>query len=228
MNLVESIKKVLKTKSQIIFTRLWKEDLLIIFKELGEDLIGFARVGKTSLSSLKGSGIKAGALKIINTGPDVIKVFKVLPKRIKLGFLNFKDDFLIELDKLPSQKEKTVFCMKVMGALVSMSLPSFYKAKKTKRGFSIDGLKNKSAFIQFVIAQLGFKISQLIIFRFLEAVEEELTSPSDLENIRYFKMLITGGTKNYSKLEEIESPQEGDPSFRILENLKHFIMTGEA
>lgn len=227
MNLAESIKVVLKTRSQIIFKNFLKEDLIIIFKEMGGDLLTLSRVGKSSVSSLRGSGFKKSIARVVSTGSDTILIFKLLPKRIKQGFFKFKEDFLVELEKLPTQKEKTVFCIKVVAALVSMSIPRIYMARKTPKKFSFSGIKNRNAFTQFIVTQIGFKFSQIIIFRFLEAVEDELTEPEDLKTICYFKDLITGGSHNYKKLEEMDLPAPGDPSFQLLENLKQFIMTGE-
>jgi|SRR5690606_37361975 len=227
MNLTDAVKKVLKTKSKMILQNFWRDDLIVIFSEVGEDILSLGRVGKSSLLHLKKSNPKNSVVKILTTGKDVVVLFKVVPQRVKEGFKYFKQDFLEELEKLENSRQKSTFIIKTMGALVSMALPGLYKVRKTKKSFVVKNLKSKNAFVQFVFYQLAFKVTQLITYRFLEALEEELTDENDLKNIRYFKSLITGGSHNYERLNELEKSKSGDPGFEILERFKHFIMTGE-
>lgn len=227
MNLTDAVKKVLKTKSKSIIKNFWKDDLIVIFGEVGEDILTLGRVGKNSLQSLKRQNVKVSITRILTTGQDTVTLFKVVPGRVKDGFRYFRDDFLEALDQAEDSRQKTTFIAKTLGALVSMSIPGFYQINKTKKTFTVKKIRNQNVFVQYIFFQLVFKVTQLITYRFLEALEEELTNENDLGNIRYLKGLITGGNNNYVHLQEMEKPQQGDPSFEILERFKHFIMTGE-
>lgn len=227
MNLSDGVKKVLKTKSKTILHNFWKDDLIIIFKEVSEDVFSLGREGKKVFLNFKNANLKTSVSKVLFTGKDVLIIFKVVPQRVKQGFKFFKDDFLEELEKQQDSKQKTKFTLKTIGALVSLSIPQVYQFKKAKKTFSVKNIKNQNAFLQLIFYQVAFKVVQLVTFRFLEALEEELTNESDIKNIRYFKSLITGGNTDLNQLKNFEEPAPGDPSFRILESLKHFIMTGE-
>lgn len=227
MNLSDGVKKILKTQSKTILHNFWKDDLIIIFKEVSEDVFSLGREGKKVFLNFKNANLKTSVSKVLFTGKDVLIIFKVVPQRVKQGFKFFKDDFLEELEKQQDSKQKTKFTLKTIGALVSLSIPQVYQFKKAKKTFSVKNIKNQNAFLQLIFYQVAFKVVQLVTFRFLEALEEELTNESDIKNIRYFKSLITGGNTDLNQLKNFEEPAPGDPSFRILESLKHFIMTGE-
>jgi hypothetical protein len=217
MNLADSVKKVLKTRSHHIFHDFWKDDLKNIVQDIGSDMARLGRSGASTINSIKNSGFKFSIKETIDSSTDALLIFKVLPSRVKEGFRRFKDEFIIELEKLPDQKQKTLFCIKIIGALTSFTIGAFYNIKKGKADFALSGLKRRNAFTRFIVAELVFKISQVFIYRFLSEVERELSAPEDLKNVRYFKKLISTGSP-------IESDE--DQSFILIDNLKRFIMTG--
>jgi hypothetical protein len=217
MNLADSVKKVLKTRSHHIFHDFWRDDLKNIVQDIASDIARLGRSGASTINAIKNSGFKFSIKETVDSGADALLIFKVLPSRVREGFKRFKDEFIIELDKLPDQKQKTLFCLKILGALTSFTIGAFYNIKKGKADFALSGLKRRNAFTQFIVAELVFKISQVFIYRFLSEVEHELSAPEDLKNVRYFKTLISTGSP-------VESDE--DQSFILIDNLKRFIMTG--
>jgi hypothetical protein len=185
-----------------------------------------AKSGSNSFHKLKENGVKVTAKDIWESGTDTLVLFKVLPARVKLGFAYFKDDLIYELDHLPDQKQKTIFSLKVIGALSSFTLGIIYNVNKGKTDFSMKGLKRRTGVTQFIAAEIIFKISQLFVYRFLNELEKEVTVPEDLKNIRYFKDLVSSRAQMDTSSEYHEPLIEGDPAITIVENLKHFISTG--
>ena len=227
MNLADSVKKVLKTRSHHIFHDFWRDDLKSIVQDIASDVARFGRSGASTLSNIKKSGFKFSFKETVDSSADALLIFKVLPSRVKEGFRRFKDDFIYELEQLPDQKQKTIFCIKIIGALTSFAVGAFYNIKKGKADFALSGLRRRNAFTRFIVAELIFKISQVFIYRFLSEVERELTTSDDLKNIRYFKKLISSGAPMDSvKVESGDVEIPGDQSFVLIENLKRFIMTG--
>lgn len=228
MNLADSVKKVLRTRSHHIFKDFWRDDLKNIISDIASDVARFGRTGAGAFRSIKKTGLKVSLNETIESGADVLLIFKVLPLRVRDGFANFKEEFIGELDKLPDQKQKTIFCLKVLGALTSFGLNGFYSIKKGRTEFSLSGLRRRNAFTRFIVAELIFKISQVFIYRFLNELEGELTLTEDLRKVRYFKKLISVRPPIDSLNARSDYQEdEGDPSFVLIENLKRFIMTGK-
>lgn len=220
MNLADTVKIVLKTKTQYLLKSFLQKDLIIILKESGTDLYDLGKAGMSSIFSLR--EIK----KISNLGSDLVLIFKVLPQRIRTGFFYLKEDFLVEFEKLSTPDQKKTLCLTVIGSLVRMCIPQTSKLKNQSGKFSLQGLKRTNDFTYVLINKIIHKISQVFVFRLLEEVEEELSLDEDLEWVKYFKELITGQTDNYDNLFKHNVPKPGEPSFQIVENLELFIMTG--
>ncbi len=53
-------------------------------------------------------------------------------------------------------------------------------------------------------------------------MESELTSPEDLDHVRYFRKLMEG-----EKSDEETKISEEDPAFRITERLRNTILNGD-
>lgn len=225
MTLADSIKNVLKHKSQSIFNDIWRDDLKHILMDIGDDVSRMIKSGASSFKNMKKKDFRIDVKGMIDSGADTLLIFKVLPGRIREGFMHFKEDLYEELEKHEDKKQKTIFCLKVFGALTSFTFVTFYSVKKGKMDFSIAGLRSRNAFTQFIVAEIIFKISQLFIQRFLAEVEKDVTDPDELKNIRYFRELLS----NRSKFEESDIGQEitGDKSIEIVEKLKTYIMTGK-
>lgn len=227
MNLADSMKKILKSKGNNIFSDFWKDDLKMILKDVGQDFAHMAKSGANSYHDVKKNGIKITAKEMYDSATDTLLIFKVLPRRVSEGFSHFKEDLVYELDTQPDQKRKTVFSLKVIGALTSFTLATIYNIKRGKTDFSFTGLKRRNAITQFIVAELVFKMSQVFISRFLTELEKEVSDPEDLKNVRYFKDLISDRSKADEGLIKNEVPIEHDRAIEIVEALKRFIMTGK-
>jgi dsDNA-binding SOS-regulon protein len=225
MNLADSMKSVLKNKSNI-FTDFWKEDLKMILSEVGEDFMRLFKNSNASVKQLRNTKLKVSAKEAFESGADFLIILKLLPSRIREGFTYFRSDLIDELEKFPDQKHKTIFSLKVLGALTSFTIGSIYSLKKGTADFSLKGLRRKNAFTQFIVAEIIFRVSQVFLQRFLDEVEKEVTEPEDLKNLRYFKGLLLQRSKAEDGSHE-NVPEHGDRSIQIVENLKKYIMTGK-
>lgn len=228
MNLADSVKLVLKNKSQAIFSGFWRDDLANLLHETRSDLSHVFKNGYHQYQAIRKNGLKSSAHELIDSARDVFIIFRIIPRRVKRGFIQFRDDFIVELDKLPEQKQKTIFCIKVLGALSSFAVGAVYNMKLGKLDYSFTGIKRRNAFTQFLIAELIFKISQVFIMRFLNEVEKHLTDPDELNNLRYFKALFSDRNKLEEEVEHLEEQEfEQDRSITIVDDLKHYILTGK-
>lgn len=226
MNLADSMKKILKSSGQNIFTDFWKDDLKTILKDVGRDIAHMAKSSAGSFRDLKKNGIKITAKEMVESAADTLLIFKVLPGRITEGFAQFKDQLIQELENQPDQKQKTLFSLKVIGALTSFTLGTIYNIKRGNTDFAFKGLRRRNAITQFIVAELVFKLSQVFIHRFLSELEKEVSDPADLKNVRYFKDLISDRSK--AELDPgVEMPPGPDRAIEIVDDLKHFIMTGK-
>jgi len=219
MNLADSVKYILKNKSQNFVKELWREDLKFILKDLGQDLSHLMKSGSTSLKSFKKNGYQINIKEALESGSDSLLIIKVLPGRIRQGFSIFKDEFIEELENQPDQKQKTIFCLKVIGALSSFTVGTIYNLKIGKTDFSLVGLKRRNAFTRFLVAELVFKISQRLIQKFLIELESQLTDKDDLNHVKYFKELLAD--RSITKLET------SDSSIEMVDSLKTYIMKGQ-
>lgn len=227
MNLADSMKKILKNNGQNIFTDFWKDDLKTILIDVAGDIAHMAKSGVGSFRDLKKNGIKITAKEMIESASDTLLIFKVLPGRVSQGFIQFKEQLIRELDNQPDQKKKTIFSLKVIGALTSFTLGTIYSIKRGKTDFAFTGLKRRNAITQFMVAEIVFKLSQVFIQRFLTELEKEVSDPEDLKNVRYFKDLISDRSKADADYVPGDVPKESDRAIEIVDALKHFIMTGK-
>jgi hypothetical protein len=221
MNIADSMKNVLKHKTHI-FTENWKDDLSLILKEVGDDMSDLVKSGKASFKNLKGQHIKTTFRDVKDSASDTLVIFKVLPKRIKVGFHFFKEDFLEELERRKEHKEKTIFSMKVIGTLTTFTVGTVYNVRKGNMDFRINGLRRVNTFSRFLIGELVFKITRVLLLRFLNEVEKGVSEGEDVTNIRYFKGLLISRDND-----EEDHIEPGDPAIEIVENLKKYIMTGK-
>lgn len=221
MNVADSMKNVLKHKGHI-FTDHWKEDLSFIMKDISDDLSRMIASGRHSIRNIKGCRPKVSFTDLKASLRDGLLIFRILPHRVMDGFIYFKEDFLEELEQLNDQKQKTIFSMKVLGALTSFTLAALYNVKMGNVDVHFNGVKGTTAFSRFIVAEIIFKVSRLLLLRFFNEVEKDLKSEEDLKNIRYFKELLS--SRENSDEDHIVST---DHAIEIVENLKKFIMTGK-
>lgn len=220
MNMADSMKHILRNRTHV-FTDFWKEDLKKILTELTDDFKHLMKDGKDTVGHVK----KFSLQDMIDAGSDSILVMKVLPKRIRTGFAHFKDDLHQELELLPEQKQKTIFTLKVIGALTSFTLSTVYTFRKSNQNFSMKGFKKFNPVTQFLITELIFRISHAMVNRFLNELESHVSDEAELAHIRYFQELLS--SKNSGAGPDQPLPESGDRSIEIVENFKKYIMTGK-
>lgn len=229
MNLSESMKHVLKNKTQSLFSDFWKQDLKLIISDLKADLAYFNKSGLTKIKSLRNFNLKAGALEIKNSAVDTLEIFKVMPQRMKEAFSLFREEVLSEMELLSDGKERAIFGLKLLGALGTSALGFFYGMKRASSGARFKGLRLRSAFTQYVISEFVFKVTQLFILRFLKEVEAELSEEGDVKRIRFFKEILSRQDRwDAGDLPEDSQLEPGDRALEIVENLKNYIVTGSA
>ena len=222
MKIAEAIKTVLKDKTHL-FTDYWKEDVLFIVNELKDDLHDMVKSGKNSWHKIRKEGLHLNLRETLDSVADSLLIFKLLPGRIKEGVYYFKDDFLFELDGQEDPKKKTLFSLKVIGALSTYSVTTIYQIKKGKSDFQLPGLRRKNALTNFIVAELLLRLSRLFIQRFLTELERTVTEEEDLKHIRYFRQLLSD--REATPDEDIVY-EDNDRAIEIVDALKHFILTG--
>lgn len=219
MNIADSMRHVLKNKSQNILTLLVKEDLKNIFK----DFVGVI------YSSTKKFPKKFKLKESLEDAKDTISasalLMKEIPRRLNDGFRVFSSELLIELDKLPDQKQKTIFCMKVLAGLSKLAISSVYDiglGDAKLLGFG----KKRSLIKNVVLAKLVYKTIQALIIRMIQEMEKELTDLEELEQLQTFKKIVMDDSGN-----AIDKFFEGvtdadDRAFTIVNDLKRYIQSG--
>ena len=222
MNLSESMKHVFKHKSQSIFSSLVKEDFKVILKGLAGDLIPSKFHRKTE----KKFSIKESLVHMKHSVQGTALLLREIPHRLNHGFHLFQQELLAELEKLPDQKQKTMFCMKVLAGLSKLALSSAYDVGigETK----LLGLgKAKKALTHAVAGKLMFRTIQAFIVRFIQEVEKEITDPVELKNLQNFRDIVLDDSGNAIDkfFEGVTDPD--DRAFGIVENFRNYIMTGE-
>lgn len=210
MNLAESMKYVLKNKTQTIVTSLVKEDLKSLLKK-STNLKKFSL--KDSFTEVKGN-IQA-----------TILLVRAIPQRINEGFRIFTVELMQELDKLPDQKQRTKFCMKVLAGLSKFALSSAYEV-----GFGDAKLlgfgRAKNVIPKKVVSKVLFKTIQSFIVKFIEEIEKEITDPEEIKNLKSFKDIVLDDSGNAIDkfFDGVTDPD--DRAFIIVENFKNYILTG--
>lgn len=224
MNIADSLKHILKNRGHV-FSNFWKEDLKKILMEVNTEVKDLFADGKSTFHSVRKEGIKLNAQEVLNAGTDVFLIMKVLPSRIKEGFQLFKDELSSELENLPDQKQKTIFTLKVIGALTRFTLSTVYSVKRGTSDFRIKGIRKTNAFTRFLIAEIVFRVAHSLVQKLLDELAEHVTDPEELKHIHYFQELLSERGKKDGPDQEDSLPH--DRAIEIVENLKKYIMTGK-
>lgn len=212
MNLAESMKFVLKNRTQNLVSSLVKDDLKNLLKKNTANIKEFSL--KDSFTEVKGS---------LQT---TLLLVRAIPQRINEGFRIFSTELMQEMDKLPDQKQRTKFCMKVLAGLSKFALSSAYDI-----GFGdvkLLGLgKSKVTYPKMIASKVLFKAIQSFILKFIEELEKEVTNHEELKNLRSFKEIVLDDDGNAIDkfFEGVTDPD--DRAFIIVENFKNYILTGE-
>jgi len=204
---------VFKNKSQNIFKGFVKEDLKIILNTLIEDFSSIGISSKNFFKSIPQNGIKSSIRQFAKSSKETGQVFIVIPKRVVSGFKIFKQDFLAELEALPDQKQKSIFCLKVIGSLCSFLVMNFTTLKKSGAKTSLPSL---------IKTQVVVRLSQVLVLRVLGEVAQNMSDEEDLKHLNYFRSLLQHPEK--SNIADL-STDGGDEAIQIVEKLKNYIFT---
>lgn len=223
MNLAESMKYVLKNKSRTIFSFFTKEDLKKTITDFGHGIVSTTQQKK---DLYKRFSFKESISDFSDSFQGTILLVRAIPQRVNDGFRIFSNEMTLELDKLPDQKQKTVFCMKVLAGLSKFAVSSAYEvglgdAKLLGLG------KSRRMVSSVIISKIMFKTIQTFIIRMIQEMEKELTDPEELKNLQNLKKIIMDNSAN-----AIDKIFEGvtdsnDRAYVIVNNFKNYILTGQ-
>lgn len=211
MNLAESMKYVLKNKTQSILGSIVKDDLRSLLK---------------NSTQFKKRSLKDSFLEVKGSIQTTLLLVREIPNRINEGFRIFAQELIQEMERLPDQKQRTKFCMKVLAGLSKLALSSAYDV-----GFGDIKLlgfgKGKNIISRTVVAKVMFKSIQSFIIKFIEEIEKEITDPGELKNIKSFKDIVLDDSGNAIDkfFDGVTDPE--DRAFVIVENFKNYILTGK-
>lgn len=226
MNIVDSIKHVLKNnEGESFFVMFWKKDLSVYLLEMGKTLKSAFGSKDSLMKSYKDKGLNGSLKGMKDSAVDTAIVLKNAPRRVQEAFSYFRDDLVRELEELPDQKQRAIFCMKIIGALTSFSLGAVQNIKRSRRDQPFLGLKNKNALTQFLMAEVVLKVSQLFILRFMSEIETQLDSEDEIRRLRYFKTLLKNAADPDFGPSDTDLDQ--DEAIHIVEALKNYILTGQ-
>lgn len=221
LNLIDSLKHVLKNSGQSLLQGFLLEDVKAVMKSIKEDLQQFISDVVKSRDS-KSNFLKYSNLKDMTL--DTFHVIREIPPRIKTGFNHFKKEFVEELDRLEDPVDKTVFSMKVLALLASDVAGIVYDLRKGST-IQVHGLKKRTALTDFLLSEIVLRLSQLFVARFLSEIEKNVTNEEDLGKLKFFKKMIMGKQK-YAP-EQWETTDRGDKAFQLVDSFKNYIMTGK-
>jgi hypothetical protein len=223
MNLSESVKFVLKNKTQNIFQLMVKEDLKKSIKEIPANVVAFT---KYSNRAIRRFSVKESLSEVKSSVYGTALLIKVIPQRTNEGMKIFFQDFIRELDQLSDPKERTVFCMKVLAGLSKFALSAAYDVGLGDiklLGFG----RSKVTYSRAIVAKLIFKTLQSFIVRFIDEVEKEIEGQDDLNQLETLKKIVLDDSGNAIDkfFEGITDPD--DRAFKLVDNLRSYIVTGE-
>jgi len=154
-----------------------------------------------------------------------ILLLRAIPMRVNDGFKIFTKEFLSELDKLPDQKQKTVFCMKVLAGLSKFALSSAYDVGLGETKL-LGVVKTKNVVTNIIISKMLFKTLQAFIVRMIDEMEKEITDPIEIKNLQGIKTVILDDSGNAIDKFFTGVTDPNERAFKIVENFKIFILTG--
>ena len=215
MNLAESLKHVLKNKSQKIITLIIKEDL--------KNISFFNNIKKYKSQDFS---LKKSFVEIKDSIQGTVLVLRVLPSRLKMGLSFFSQDLLCELDKLPDQKKKTIFSLKVLAGISRFALSSAYDlgvgdSKLVRIG------KSKNLITNIIITKVLFKTMKAFILRLTSEMAKEITDADELQMLQNFVNMVQDDSLNAIDKLFVGITESGDQAFTIVERFKKYILTGQ-
>ena len=223
MNLSESVKFVLKKKAQNIFQLMVKEDLKKSIKEIPANVAAFT---KYSNRAIRRFSVKESLSEVKSSVYGTALLIKVIPQRTNEGMKIFFQEFTRELEQLSDPKERTVFCMKVLAGLSKFALSTAYDVGLGDiklLGFG----RSKVTYSRAIVAKMIFKTLQSFIVRFIDEVEKEIENQDDFNQLETLKKIVLDDSGNAIDkfFEGITDPD--DRAFKLVNNLRSYIVTGE-
>jgi hypothetical protein len=221
MNLADSMKHVLKNKSQNIFALIVKEDFTRIVKDFASGILDL-----NIKSTYKNFSLKESFINIKDSIQGSVLLLKAIPLRVSDGFKIFSDEFMAEIDKFSDPKQKTVFCMKILAGLSKFAVSSAYDVG-IGDGQILRLGKNKNVIPNIVISRLMFKTIQSFLVRLIQEMENEITDLEELKNLQNYKDIILDDSANAIDKFFLGVTDPNDRAFVIVDKLKKYILTGE-
>lgn len=219
MNLSEAITFVLRKRSPNLLQDFLREDLSSVIGGVIADGSRLFREGREGIKSVR---IKNLPGELLDTASEISQLITVLPRRIRKALKGFQEDMLAELESIGEPKDKVYFCLKVFGILSSSTFVTFYNLKNSRQSLTLGKVKLRSAFAQFLLAELVLRSLRLFALRFIAEVEQKVSAQEDLDHLRYFRKILEG---DIVAPETPVSPE--DPAFRVTEKLKKIILNGD-
>lgn len=223
MNLAESMKYVLKNKSKTLFKFMLKEDIKKTVKEFASNVVTITQRKKRLYKKFS---LKESFADIKESLLGSVFLVRAIPRRVNNGFNMFTNELMFELEKLPDQKQKTVFCMKVLAGLSKFAISSAYEVGLGD--VKMIGLgKSRKMVSSVLISKIMFKTIQSFIVRLIREMEKELTDPVELKNLQNLRdVILDDSTNAIDKIfEGVTDPN--DRAFVIVNNFKNYILTGQ-
>jgi hypothetical protein len=158
---------------------------------------------------------------------DTALLLKLLPQRLRAGFLIFISDFLLEMEQMPDKKERLVYSMKVLAALSKLAFSSAYDLGLIGPPKLLGFGKVTRAPARIILSKVLYRSIQEFLIRFIEQLEKEELDATELKNLQTFKKIILDDAGNAIDkfFSGIIDPQ--DRAFNSVERFKNFIFTGE-
>lgn len=208
MSLTKSMKHIFIKKNHSTIKQFLTSDIKKFLQEIERDPRLFQLVKDIKISAL-----------------DILEIMRVVPARIKTAYKLFKNDLLNELHSIPDSKHKTLFGLKVVGALSSFSVGTFVTAKNSKLGM-FPGIKKQNLATQLLIAHIILKVTHALVLHLIDELEENITDEEELKTLRYFRMILTNPAE-WDKFQDTNQLNENDEAFKIVNSFKNYLMTGQ-
>ncbi len=216
-----SIKHVLKSTKKVFIAHL-NDHLSDILREGFDDLMRLHSSGKLTQQYLRGTSVRAHLSHAVSAASGSLVVISIFPNRMSLALSFLKNDLFFELDKIQDQKQKKILCLKVIGALTTASIGTFYQFQKGPGDIFLIRSKLMNTFNRFVFGQILFRLTCNTVLRFLIHLESQRTESDGIDHVMYFRKLLEDPAKS-----ELDNGSNLDPAIQIITNFKKFIMTGK-
>jgi len=207
MKLSDSLKYVLKVKSHQVFTT------------------AVVQAVKGSFTQDNGFSFKHGFRNIKDNAVTTFLIIKDLPLRLQTGFQLFFTDYIQELALISSPTERAKFAMKTLACLTRLVVSGFYDIGLGN--MNLIGGKKMAPLTKLAMARMVFKTLQSVIVQMVDEVSVQIENEDDRKQLQRYKELLLDDKRNAIDLIFEEVVDTNDPSYKIVDNFKNYIFTGE-